>query len=72
MASKVFKADDNNVIKVGSRTNKMILNLFQNNKFKNLMYIQNIGATKKYIFFTFNVKKRFNTLKQAFIKALIF
>ena len=32
----------------------------------------NIGAIKKFIFLTFNAKKTFNYMKQAFIKALIF
>ena len=44
---------------------------FKNDKFEKLTYIANIGAIKKPIFLTFNTKKVFNYLRQAFIKASI-
>ena len=69
---KVFKADDNEVVKIGNKINKTVINLFKNNKSRNLTYIPNIGATKKSIFLTPNIKKIFNHLRQLFIGVLIF
>ena len=54
-----------------SRANKMIVNFFKNNKFRNLIYILNIGTTKESIFIISNAKKGFNYQRQAFIKVLI-
>ena len=73
MVLKTFKADDNEVVSNNSdKTNKIIVNLFKNNISKILMCMPNIGAIRKPTFLTFNAKKVFNHLKQAFIKALIF
>ena len=76
MALKAFKAGNNKVVKSDNRANKTIINFsksnkLKNNKSKNLTYILNIKITKKPIFLTFNIKKIFNYLQQAFIKALI-
>ena len=68
----MFKAEDNKVVNSdSSKANKTIINLSKNNKFRNLIYVLNIKATKKSAFLTFNNKKTFNHLKQAFINALI-
>ena len=69
---KIFKIDNNKVVEVGDRANKIVVNSFKNNKFWNLMYIPNIKATGKFIFLIFNPKKIFNYFNQAFIKAIIF
>ena len=69
----MFRVDYNKIIDdYGSKANETVVNLFKNNKFRNLMHILNIKATKKSIFLTPNAKKAFNHLKQVFIKALIF
>ena len=72
---KAFRADNNKIVKNNSsKTNKIVVNLFnksKNNKSRSLMHIPNIKAMKKPIFFTFNAKKTFNCLKQIFIKTLI-
>ena len=74
MTSKIFRINDNEVVEVNKKVNKTVVNLFnklKNNKSKNLTCIPNIWAMRKSIFQTFNAKKTFNHLKQAFIKALI-
>ena len=67
----MIKAYDNEVFEIDDRANKTVINLLKNNKSKNLKHILNIKAIKKSIFLTFNAKKIFNNLKQAFIKVLI-
>ena len=65
LALKAFKVDNNKVVRVDSRANKIVVNLsnkFINNKSKNLMYVLNIGAIKEPIFLIFNTKKTFNYL----------
>ena len=76
LALKAFKADGNEVVKVGGKANKIIKDLSKSKKSKNkkskiLTYSLDIRATGKPMFLTFNAKKAFNHLKQAFIKALI-
>ena len=66
MASKIFKANNNEVFEVGGRVNKTVINLS-----KNLTYILNIEAIKKLTFLILNAKKTFNYLQLVFIKALI-
>ena len=72
LAPKVFKANNNKVIRVNSdRANEIVVNSsnkLKNEKSKNQMCI---GAIRKSIFLIFNAKKTFDNLKQAFIKALI-
>ena len=53
------------------KTNKMIINLYKNSEYKNLMYMPNIGVIKKLTLLIPNAKKTFNHLNQMFIKALI-
>ena len=60
MALKIFKADNKVVCGGNDRINKTIVNLFKNNKFKNLTYMPNIKTIKKPIFLIFNAKKSFN------------
>ena len=69
----MFKVDDNKVIDNGGsdKANKSIVNSSQSNKFRNLIYMPNIGIAKKSTFLIPNAKKAFNYLNQAFIKALI-
>ena len=46
LALKAFRTYNNEIISIGnSRANKMVLNLFKNNKFRNLTYMPNIEAT---------------------------
>ena len=72
MAVKMFKANDYEVVRIGSKANKMVINLSKNNKSKNLTYMLNIEVTRKPNFLISNAKKTFNYLRQTFIKALIF
>ena len=73
LASKVFRADNNEVVNSGgSRVNKTIMNLFKNNKSRKLICVLNIEATRKLNFLTPNTKKIFNHLQLAFIKTPIF
>ena len=73
LALKVLKTNDNKVVdNNGCRANKMVMNLFKNNKSRNLICIPNIKAIKKPTFLTPNTKKILNHLRQAFIKAPIF
>ena len=68
MASKAFRADDNEVVDSGSdRANKTVRNLS-----KKSTRMPNIGATKEPNFLTPNAKKTFNHLRLAFIEAPIF
>ena len=74
LSLKTFKTNNNKVVRVDNRANKIIVNLFnklKNNKSRNLIYIPNIRTTKELISPTFNAKKTFNYLKQAFIKSSI-
>ena len=65
-------ADDNKVVdNGGNRTNETVVNLFKNNKFRHLIYIPNIRATRKLNFLISNTKKTFDHLQLAFIKAPI-
>ena len=73
LALKTFRADDNKVVGVGGRANKMFKILFRaknlkNKKFKNGTYIK---AVEKLFFLIFDAKKAFNHFWQAFIKASI-
>ena len=72
LALKAFKSDDNKIVGVDGRTNRTVVNLFKNEKSRNLMHVLNIKATRKLIFFDCNTKKIFNYLQIAFIQALIF
>lgn len=65
---KTFKANNNEVVRVSSRANKMFKNLskFQkskNEKFRTLIHTKNIRAIRESIFLTFDTKKVFNRLK---------
>lgn len=78
MAPKIFKANNNEIIKdVNSkRANKIIQNLSKSKKLKNkifeiLIRFLDLEAMGEPIFLTFNTKKVFNYLRQAFIEALI-
>ena len=72
MALKAFTVKDNEIVgNSGGRTNKIFVNLFKNNKSKNLTRMSNIEAIKNSTFLISNTKKTFNQLQLAFIKALI-
>ena len=60
-----MKANNNKVVDSDSNyeANKTVVNLFKNNKSRNLIYIPNIKAKEKPIFITPNTKKIFNYLK---------
>ena len=63
LALKAFKANNNKVVNNdGNKTNKTIVNLYKNNKSRNLTRMPNIKAMKKSTFLTFNAKKTFNYL----------
>ena len=72
LALKVFKANDNKIVEVVDRTNRIFVNLSKNKKFRNLTYISNIRVMEKPNFLTANAKKTFNYLQLACIKAPIF
>ena len=73
MAIKTFRFNDNEIVgDSGDRTNEMFVNLFKNNKSKDLIYIPNVGAIKKPNFSTPNAKKVFNYLWLTFINTPIF
>ena len=63
LALIVFRANDNKVVDNNNRANKTIMNLFKNNKPRNLACMPNIKAIKKLTFLIFNAKKVFNYLK---------
>lgn len=70
LALTVFKTDNNKIDKgdSNSRNNKISKNLSKskkskNKKFKILVGIQNIRATKKFIFLIFGTRKIFNYLQ---------
>ena len=63
LAFKIFKADDNKVVRVDNRANKMIINLFKKDEFRNLIYMLNIKTMDKPSFLIFNTKKTFNYLR---------
>ena len=42
----MFRANDNEIVGVGDKANKMVVNLFKINKSRKSMYISNIGAMK--------------------------
>ena len=69
LALKVFRAYNDKIVGGGDdRANETFVNLFKNEKSKNLMYIINIKATKKPNSLISNAKKIFNHLRLAFIK----
>ena len=59
LGPKMFKRDDNKVVGVGGRANKMVVNLFKNNKSRNSTYMLIIRAIKKPNFLILNIKKSF-------------
>lgn len=65
--NKIIKDIDNNkadkIIKIFSKSNKS-----KNNQFKNSIYISNIRVIRKKNFLTLKLKKKFNHLKEVFIK----
>ena len=77
LASKIFRADGNKVVKDGgSRVNKTVKNLSKSKKSKNkkseiLTRFSDIGAMGKPIFLILGASEALNHLKQAFIKAPI-
>ena len=71
LASKAFRADDDEVVDGGGRANETVMNLSKNNKSRNSTRVLNIGATRKPNFLTLDAKKAFNYLRLAFIKAFI-
>ena len=74
MALRLFKVDNNEIIKDGnSRADKTFVDSSKpkNKKSKKLTYMLNIGATKKPNFLNPNTKKAFNYLRLALIKASI-
>ena len=74
LAPKMFKADDDEVVKVGRRVNKTVVDSSKPKKLKNEKSenLTRIGATGEPIFLTLGTKEAFNQLWQVFIKALIF
>ena len=71
LALKAFKIDNDEIVEIDNKANKIVVNLFKNNKLRNLMHMPNIKAIKKPIFLIPNAKKVFNNLQLIFIKALI-
>ena len=57
LALKAFRVDNNEVIEVGSKANRMVVNLSKNKKSKKLTHMPNIGAMGKSNFLTPNAKE---------------
>lgn len=77
LALKVFKTNDNKIIAVSSRANKIFKNLSElkkskNKNSRNLIYVQDIGTMEKPIFLISSIKNALNYLWQALIEAQIF
>ena len=53
----MFKADDNKIIKISNKVNRIVVN-----SSRNLIYMPNIGAIAEPIFLIVNTKKAFNYL----------
>ena len=70
-ALKGFKADDNEVVGVGGRANRTVVNLFKNEKSRKSTRVPSIGARRELNFLNPEAKKAFNHLQLAFIKAPI-
>ena len=62
LISKVFKADNNEVVHSSDKANKIVVNLSKNKKSRNLMHMLNIGAIGECNFLTSDAKKVFNYL----------
>ena len=72
LAPRAFKAGNNEVVGGGGdRADETIMDLSKNKKSKKSTHVPNIGATGKSNFLTPDVKKAFNYLWLAFIKAPI-
>lgn len=75
LAPKTFKVDNNKIIKVSNRANKMCKNFSMSKKLKNTkseIQIQIIiRATRERIFLLPSIKNAFYCLKHMFFKALI-
>ena len=76
LISKIFRIYNNKIVKSNNKTNEIFKKNFKSKKLKNIkskisIYI-NIKVIKELIFLNFSIRKNFNYLKQAFIKALIF
>lgn len=73
LASKTLNTNNNKIVGIGDRADKIFKTLFKfkklkNKKFKNLIYIR---AIKKFIILIPSTGKVFICLKQAFIKVLV-
>ena len=62
LAPKTVRAVDNEVVRIGDRANKIVINLSKNKKFRNLTCMPNIRAIEEPNFLTPNAKKAFNHL----------
>ena len=71
LVPKAFKADNNEVVRIGDRANRTVVNSSKNEKSRNSTCVPNIGAIEESNFLTPNAKKAFNHLRVAFIKAPI-
>lgn len=73
---KVFWINNNKIVKINDKVDKIFRTLFKFKKLKNkkikILIYTNIKVIKKPIFLIFITKKVFNYLKQVYIKALIF
>ena len=59
MAANAIRADNYKVVSDSSgRVNEMVVNLFKNNKYKNLIYMPNIKIIEELPFLTLNTKKK--------------
>ena len=64
---KIFKIDKNEIVEIGDRVNKTVIY-----SSKNSTHMPNIEVIRKPTLVIPNIKKAFNYLQLAFIKALIF
>lgn len=64
MGTKALKTNHNKFVDLNNnKANKMVINLFKNNKFKNFTYISKIAVIKKLTFLTSNTNNTYNYLK---------
>ena len=84
LALEVFRADDNEVVRVGGRADETVVHLSKSKKSRNLSKSKmskndksesptctNLGATGEPLFLTPNARKAFNHLRLAFTEARI-
>ena len=72
LAPKLCRNNNNEVVDDGGGiANETVVNLYKNNKSRNLIYMPNIGVMEKLYCLILDPKKTFNYLRSVFIKVPI-